>query len=48
MAIKSQAQFIRRTFHELNALQTIDNEAVFFDVLRFGSWKVRRLKRALV
>ena len=26
----------------------MDNEAVFFDAIRFGSWKVRHLKRASV
>ena len=36
---KSKAQFIRQTFHEPNAFQTMpmDNKAVYYEVIRFGS-----------
>ena len=39
----AKAQVKRRTSHEPYSLKTMDNEAAFFDVIKYGSCEVRRL-----
>ena len=33
----------QKTNKQTNSFKTMDNEAAFFDVIKIGAWKVRRL-----
>jgi hypothetical protein len=44
--LESKAKVKRRTFHEPNALKTMNNKVVFIDVIRFGSCEIGRLYSA--